>query len=187
MWSIEAGGLSSDVMPVSLSPSFSSQAEGKSFNKLQLWEMHKRVGNCFLLKLAPKFFWMECEYSLEAGHGIFSSERLILVLMVLLGENYLLNRWYEFNPFALLSQDAGTTVCKKFEILSKEQANIWFRVQLAFIQARERCWVRQEETTKRKTKKPPQKPKPHFAWLLPRGISGGKKTLKFSHCHFLLF
>lgn len=58
-------------------------------------------------------------------------------------------------PSHSILKNAGTTVCKKSKMLLKGQANISFGVQPGYLQVREGCWVRQEETTK----------KPHLAPL----------------------
>lgn len=80
------------------------------FQNLWLNEMQKGVGNCFTLKLASNFilffigmwifFWGWPWYS-----QLRKKNRLILLFDVLHEKkNSLLNRWYEFNPFAFHSQ-----------------------------------------------------------------------------------
>lgn len=72
--------------------------------------MHKGVGNCLTLKLVPDLFLLFVQnVNILVRLAItFSAQKNRInpiFLMFLLGENSLLNSWYEFNPFAFHSQE----------------------------------------------------------------------------------
>jgi len=69
--------------------------------------------------------------------------------MFLLGENSLLNSWYEFNPFCIpFSRMLELLFAKKSFQTDKQIFHSEF--SLGTGQVRERCWVTQEDTTKKK-------------------------------------
>lgn len=106
-------------------------------------------------------------------------------------------------PSHSILKNAGTTVCEKSKMLLKGQGNISFGVPPGYLQVRERCWVRQEETTKKKHLARLPHPAPAAERKMPvhSHLTDGRQkagellslvcqettTLTFSHRLFMLF